>query len=75
MRSELVDLEVTVHHETTKMQDGEDRGAWLVESDVSSPKKIWVPKSQCEVGDRRPAPSKQATITLSESMAVSKGLI
>lgn len=74
-RSDLIDLDVTVHHETTKMDGDEDRGAWLVSTTVSSPKKIWVPKSMCEVSDQKPAPSKAATMTLPESVASEKGLI
>lgn len=67
MRSDLVDIEVTLHHETEK--------AWLVSSDVSTPEKVWVPKSLSEISDRKEAPSKAATLTLGESLAVSKGLI
>ena len=75
MRSDLIELEVSVHWETTKMVDNEDRGAWLVETDVSSPKKVWVPKSWCEISDQKPKPSKQATMTISRAQAEEKGLV
>lgn len=74
MRSDLVDLDVTIHTSTTKMVAGEDRGAWLVESVTSSPKRVWIPKSQCEVEGGEP-PTKRGTLTARESLLVEKGLI
>lgn len=65
MRSDLVDFEVVIFHETEK--------AWLVESMISAPKRVWVPKSLCEVSDRKPPAA--GTMTMSESMAVDKGLV
>lgn len=67
MRSDLIDIEVTVFWSTDK--------AWLVSSDVSTPTKVWVPKSQAEISDEKPAPSKAATMTLSEATAIEKGLV
>lgn len=68
-RSDLVDLEVTLH------RDNESDGAVLVETEVSSPKKVWVPRSMCEVSDVADPPSRRATLTLPESYALEKGLI
>lgn len=68
-RSDLIDLEVTLH------RDNENDGAVLVETDVSSPKKVWVPRSMCEVSDVARPPSKRATLTISESYAQEKGLV
>ncbi len=67
MRSDLIDIEVTLHHQTEK--------AWLVESETSSPAKVWVPKSWGEISDEKPAPSKQATLTMSRSRFEEKGLV
>lgn len=67
MRSDLIDIDVTVHHETEK--------AWLVSSDVSTPEKVWLPKSMCEVSDQKPAPSKAGTLTAPQSFLRDKGLI
>lgn len=72
MRSDLVDIDVTVHHKT--YPDDPDEGAWLVSSDVSSPKRIWVPKSQCEVEGGDP-PTNKGTMTLRRSLAEEKGLV
>lgn len=66
MRSDLVDIEVTLHWSTDK--------AWLVESVTSSPDKVWVAKSRAELegGDNV---RKSGVLTCPESFAVSKGLI
>lgn len=66
MRSDLVDIDITLHHETEK--------AYLVSSDVSTPEKIWVPKSLCELDGGDP-PRKRGTLTLSQSLAEEKGLV
>lgn len=68
-RSDLVDLEVTLH------RDDENDGAVLVETDASSPRQVWIPRSMCEVSDVADPPSKRATLTISESYAQEKGLI
>jgi len=72
MRSELVDLEVTVHW--TAKPEEENDGAYLVETAISSPRKEWVPKvvAELEWKDRR---RKSATITMPREMAESKGLV
>lgn len=75
MRSDLIDIDVVVHHETTKLKEGEDHGAWLVSTDVSTPKKIWIPKSMCEISDQKPAPSKSAMMAISQVFAEEKGLV
>lgn len=75
MRSDLIDIDVVVHHETTKLKEGEDHGAWFVSTDVSTPKKIWIPKSMCEISERQPAPSKSAMMAISQAYAEEKGLI
>lgn len=78
MRSDLVDIEVTLHYETKKMVAGEDRGAYLVESFVSSPKKVWMPKSLCEIGPPdggRMAPANAVCLTAKRSILEKKGLV
>jgi len=67
MRSDLVDIDVVIHWQTEK--------AWLVETATSSPEKVWVPASMCEVSDRKAAPSKAATMTLPRGIAIEKGLV
>ena len=66
MRSNLVDIEVTLHWSTDK--------AWLVESVTSSPDKVWIPRSMAELegGDNV---RKAGVLTLPEPFAVEKGLI
>lgn len=72
VRSELVDLEATIHW-TTKPGE-ENEGAYLVETAESSPRKEWVPKSVAELEwkDQR---RKSATITMPRVIAESKGLV
>jgi hypothetical protein len=41
MRSDLEDIEVTLHHSTGK--------AWLVSTDGERENAKWVPKSKCEL--------------------------
>lgn len=66
MRSNLEDIEVTVHHQTDK--------AWLVESEASAPERVWIPKSRCEMSEIA-QPSKRAMLTAPEPFLVEKGLI
>ena len=66
MRSDLVDIEVIVHHETKG-----DNGAFLVSLDGERKNAKWVPKSVVEI-ERR---GKFHVITLPERMALDKGLI
>jgi hypothetical protein len=68
-RSDLIDIEVTLH------RDNENDLAVLVETEVSSPRRVWVPRSICEVTDKADPPSKRATLTIREPHAQEKGLI
>lgn len=60
MKSNLIDITVTLVHETEK--------AWLV-NDGS--KKVWIPKSLAELEQNGPT----WTLTLTERLAQEKGLI
>ena len=62
-KSDLHDFTVQIVHATDK--------AWLV--DHGGEKPVWIPKSWCEV--ERDANGKTATLTMSESKAVEKGLL
>jgi hypothetical protein len=62
-RSRLIDLEVFVHHSTDR--------AWLISLDGDRNKATWIPKSVCEIDTDQG----QATMTVSESIAVDKGLV
>ena len=64
MRSDLVDIPVTLHHETDK--------AWLVSDTGDRSKAVWVPKSQAEI---EPASKGVHTRTLPERLATEKGLV
>lgn len=68
-RSDLVDLEITLH------RDNENDRAVLVETEASSPNRVWVPRSMCEVTDKADPPSKRATLTIAAPYAQEKGLI
>ena len=68
-RSDLIDLEIVLH------RDNERDKAVLVETDVSSPRRVWIPRSMCEVSDVARPPSKRATLTLPLSYATEKGLV
>ncbi len=69
-RSDLVDLEVYLHHETSPGEENE--GAYLVSTDFKT--KVWVPKSRCEIEGGEP-PSKRATLTAPEGLLIEKGLV
>lgn len=63
MKSDLVDIEVTVHHETEK--------AVLVSDDGDRKRAVWLPKSAIEIaGD-----GLRVTVTLPERLAIDKGLV
>ena len=64
MKSDLVDLEVHVHHSTDK--------AILVSLDGDSRKTKWLPMSQIEYVYKGKA---RAEVTLPEWLAVEKGLV
>jgi hypothetical protein len=62
-KSDLVEIDVVLHHETEK--------AFKVSTDGNDDKAAWVPKSQCQLsGDGR-----NRTLELPEWMAQQKGLI
>lgn len=62
--SDLVDVEVHVHHETPK--------AWRVSDTGDDEDGVWVPKSQCEL---KMKDAIKGTITLPEWLAKEKGFI
>lgn len=65
-RSDLVDLEVYLRRET-------DRAYGIADPDKPG-NIIWLPKSQCEIEGGDP-PSKLATLTCPEWLAIEKGLV
>ena len=69
-RSDLVDVEVHLHHETYPGE--ENRGAYKVSLDGDNETAVWVPKSaaQFELKSKR-----VGTLTLSEELATDKGLV
>ncbi len=64
MNKELVDLTVTLHHETEK--------AFLVSDSGDRDKAIWVPKSQCEVEVLK---GNTVILTMPEWLAIERELI
>lgn len=62
-RSELIDLEVFIHHETEKA---------ILVSTAGGDEEVWLPKSQVEINDRGRL---TAEITLPESLPIEKGLV
>lgn len=64
-KSDLVDLEVHLHHQTDK--------AWKVSLDGDDKNAKWVPKSQCQMEDSDDGGSKK--LSLPEWLAQDKGLI
>lgn len=64
MRSDLIDLEMSLHHETER--------AILVSDDGERKNAVWLPKSQCEFEETSPGIVK---VTLSERTATEKGLV
>lgn len=66
MRSDLVDLEMTLHHQTDR--------AVLV-SDSGNPKDaVWIPKSVCEIAPAGKPGSSIYTVTMPERIAIDRGL-
>ena len=65
-----IDVEVALFHETEK--------AYLVGTSDDREKAVWVPKSQCELGDERKGRSGRYDIyelTLPQWLAEDKGLV
>lgn len=65
MKSDLVDIAVTLHHETAGA-----RGAWLVSRDGKRQNAKWIPKALAQIEVR----GMSATLTLSRRLAADKGL-
>ncbi|QEN84757.1 hypothetical protein FZC33_00235 [Labrys sp. KNU-23] len=59
MKSDLVDIEVTVHHETAKV--------WLLSTHGDRQKAVWIPKSMGVL--------EGSILALPEQFAIDKGLI
>jgi len=83
-RSDLVDLAMVLHHETSPGQA--DRGAVLVSSDGEESAAIWIPKSQCQVeakgemcaGHRKNGQAARfpvVTLTMPQWQAENRGLV
>lgn len=64
MHSDLIDLELRLHHQT--------EAAILVSDDGDRSNAVWIPKSQCEVQETR-SPG-IVIVTISERTATEKGL-
>ena len=64
MKSDLIDLEMLLHHETEK--------AILISDDGDEKHAVWIPKSACEF-ERKDA--SLVTVTMPEWQALDKGLI
>jgi hypothetical protein len=69
-RSELIDIEVELHHETHPESD--DEGAFKVSLDGNEKRAVWVPKSVSQIERKARG---LAILTLKESLALTKGLI
>jgi hypothetical protein len=69
MRSNLIDIEVILHHETDR--------AVLVSDDGIRENAVWLPKSACEIEQNPRGSDRQATwtVTLLENLAIAKGLV
>lgn len=70
MRSNLVDIDVWLHHETHVGDETE--GAYLVSTDHKD--KTWIPKKACQLEMKGPRTGR-AILTLGESLAVERGLV
>ncbi len=64
MRSDLIDIEMKLHHQT--------QWAILVSDDGDHKNAVWIPKSQCEFVETKPG---IVTVTLSERTATENGLV
>ena len=63
MKSDLVDIQVVVHHTTDK--------AVLVSLDGEHSKAVWLPRSQIDLVKYRG----DITVTMPEQLAIDKGLV
>ena len=66
MKSDLIDIAVTLHHETER--------ALLVSDDGDCNMAVWIPKSSCEIEKHRNRKDVW-TLTLPERLALEKGFI
>ena len=64
MRSDLEDIEVTLHHQTPL--------AWLVSTDGERENAIWIPKALCELEHVR---GRVWTLTAPQPVLEEKGLV
>jgi hypothetical protein len=64
MKSDLITLTLTLHHETER--------AILVSDDGDKARAVWIPKSQCELEETSPG---IVEVTMSERTATEKGLV
>lgn len=69
-KSNLIDIEVVIHHETKPNEP--DEGAVLVSLDGDSNKAKWVPKSAAEIERKE---RRRAILTMPEALAIEKGLV
>ena len=68
-RSDLVDIEVCLHHETQPAD--ENAGAYLVSLDGDRDNAVWVQKSRSQFEHKTKT---VGILSLSEALAVEKGL-
>ncbi len=64
MKSDLIDIEVAIHHQTEK--------AVLVSLDGEKDNAVWLPLSQIEIDKKQRS---IAIVTMPERLATEKGLI
>lgn len=64
--SDIIDLTVVMHHETTM--------AVLVSDDGDREKAVWLPKSRIEI-ERQSQRGSVVVVTLPERLAILKGLV
>jgi len=64
MKSDLLDIDVELHHETD--------AAYRVSTNGEDKNAIWIPKSQCEMERQR---NGAFILTCTERVAIDKGLI
>lgn len=70
-KSDLADVEVYVHADTT---DRKENGAYRVSLDGDDKKAVWIPASQCEL-DWTDKKKRLAVLTAPEATLIAKGLV
>lgn len=68
-RSNLIDIEVIIHCETSP--GCADKGAIFVSDDGDEAKAVWLPKSAIEIEYKQ----NTSIVTLPERLAIDKGLV